>query len=98
LSAGNISGLWSEPVAVVVYIIVALVLLAPLVLKVIRKRRPDSVLAGNIPLAADETVATNDDEDKDQALPEHDGNSGGVSGGTEARHRAEKNEHEKERS
>ncbi|QTG81207.1 tripartite tricarboxylate transporter permease [Arthrobacter crystallopoietes] len=60
LSAGNISGLWSEPVAVVVYIIVALVLLAPLVLKVIRKRRPQSVLAGNVPLGVGETAADND--------------------------------------
>ncbi|MCW2134630.1 tripartite tricarboxylate transporter permease [Arthrobacter sp. VKM Ac-2550] len=61
LSAGDISGLWSEPVAVVVYIIVALVLLAPLALKIIRKRRPESVLLGNVPQTPDETAATDDD-------------------------------------
>jgi putative tricarboxylic transport membrane protein len=109
LSAGNISGLWSEPVAVVVYIIVALVLLAPLALKVIRKRRPDSVLAGNIALAADETVATNDDggvakgetsrdNDKGRVLPERLGDSSGDSVQSAGRHRSDEIQNERERS
>jgi putative tricarboxylic transport membrane protein len=109
LSAGNISGLWSEPVAVVVYIIVALVLLAPLALKVIRKRRPDSVLAGNIALAADETVATNDDggvakgetsrdNDKGRVLPERLGDSGGDPVQSAGRHRSDEIQNERERS
>ncbi|HLN77914.1 MAG TPA: tripartite tricarboxylate transporter permease [Nocardioidaceae bacterium] len=38
LSSGNISGLWSEPVAVVVYVVVALILAWPLVARVVRRR------------------------------------------------------------
>jgi putative tricarboxylic transport membrane protein len=40
LSAGDVSGLWSEPIAVVVYIIVALVLVWPLLFKAWRRIRP----------------------------------------------------------
>ena len=40
LSAGDVSGLWSEPIAVVVYIIVALVLLWPFLFKMWRRTRP----------------------------------------------------------
>jgi putative tricarboxylic transport membrane protein len=40
LSAGDVSGLWSEPIAVVVYVIVALVLLWPLAARLWRARRP----------------------------------------------------------
>jgi putative tricarboxylic transport membrane protein len=40
LSAGDVSGLWSEPIAVVVYIIVALVLAWPLLAKLWRRLRP----------------------------------------------------------
>jgi len=40
LSAGDVSGLWSEPIAVVVYIIVALVLLWPFLFKMWRRMRP----------------------------------------------------------
>ena len=40
LSAGDVSGLWSEPIAIVVYIIVALVLLWPLLFKAWRRARP----------------------------------------------------------
>lgn len=49
LSAGDVSGLWSEPIAVVVYIIVALVLLWPLAARLWRARRPRTgalVMAG----------------------------------------------------
>jgi putative tricarboxylic transport membrane protein len=115
LSAGDISGLWSEPVAVVVYIIVALVLLAPLALKIIRKRRPDSVLLGNVPETPGETAATNDDggvakgqayggkdagqdKDKDNVLPEHDGNSGAGPAEPAGRHRSDNIHNERERS
>ena len=45
LSAGDVSGLWSEPIAVVVYIIVALVLLWPLLFKAWRRARPTPVAA-----------------------------------------------------
>jgi putative tricarboxylic transport membrane protein len=40
LSAGNPAGLWSEPIAVVIYIIVAIILVWPLLLKLWRKSRP----------------------------------------------------------
>lgn len=40
LSAGDVSGLWNEPIAVVVYVIVALVLLWPLAARIWRARRP----------------------------------------------------------
>ena len=40
LSGGDVSGLWSEPIAVVVYIIVALILAWPLVALVWRRFRP----------------------------------------------------------
>jgi putative tricarboxylic transport membrane protein len=39
LSDGHVSGLWSEPVAVVVYVVVALVLVSPLVSRVVGSRR-----------------------------------------------------------
>jgi len=40
LSAGDVSGLWSEPIAVVVYIIVAVVLAWPLLARLWRRLRP----------------------------------------------------------
>jgi putative tricarboxylic transport membrane protein len=49
LSAGDVSGLWSEPIAVVVYIIIALVLAWPLLAKLWRRLRPRTaglVMAG----------------------------------------------------
>ena len=39
LSDGHVSGLWSEPVAVVVYVVVAVVLAWPLVARLARLRR-----------------------------------------------------------
>ena len=45
LSAGDVSGLWSEPIAVVVYIIVALVLAWPLLFKAWRRMRPRTAVA-----------------------------------------------------
>ncbi|MBT2521524.1 tripartite tricarboxylate transporter permease [Arthrobacter sp. ISL-28] len=45
LSAGDVSGLWSEPIAIVVYIIVALVLVWPLLFKAWRRARPTRVAA-----------------------------------------------------
>ena len=44
LSAGDPAGLWSEPIAVGVYIIIALILLWPLLFKLIRRNRPAAVL------------------------------------------------------
>jgi putative tricarboxylic transport membrane protein len=40
LSAGDISGLWSEPIAVGVYVVVALILAWPLVALAWRRYRP----------------------------------------------------------
>ncbi|WP_427004133.1 tripartite tricarboxylate transporter permease [Pseudarthrobacter sp. H2] len=40
LSAGNPAGLWSEPIAVGIYVIVAIILVWPLLLKLWRKSRP----------------------------------------------------------
>jgi putative tricarboxylic transport membrane protein len=40
ISGGDVSGLWSEPLAVVIYVVVAIVLVAPVVL---RNRRPAAV-------------------------------------------------------
>ncbi|HEY3575146.1 MAG TPA: tripartite tricarboxylate transporter permease [Arthrobacter sp.] len=40
LSAGDVSGLWSEPIAVVVYVIVAVVLAWPLLARLWRRLRP----------------------------------------------------------
>jgi putative tricarboxylic transport membrane protein len=40
LSGGDVSGLWSEPIAVGIYIIVAIILIWPLLLKLWRKSRP----------------------------------------------------------
>ena len=49
LSAGDVSGLWSEPIAVVVYIIVALVLLWPFLFKMWRRTRRGGVaVAGGV--------------------------------------------------
>ncbi|WP_249354161.1 tripartite tricarboxylate transporter permease [Glutamicibacter sp. V16R2B1] len=42
LSAGEVSGLWSEPVAVTIYIIIAILLLLPVVFMVIRRSRGGS--------------------------------------------------------
>jgi len=42
LSAGQVSGLWSEPVAVTIYIIIAILLLMPVILMVIRRARGGS--------------------------------------------------------
>jgi putative tricarboxylic transport membrane protein len=47
LSAGDPAGLWGEPIAVGVYIIVALILLWPLLFKLIRRNRPAAVLPAN---------------------------------------------------
>jgi putative tricarboxylic transport membrane protein len=46
LSAGDPAGLWSEPIAVGIYIIIALILLWPLLFKLIRRNRPAAVPAG----------------------------------------------------
>nr|BFE43074.1 hypothetical protein GCM10017547_09670 [Pseudarthrobacter oxydans] len=47
LSAGDPAGLWSEPIAVVIYIIVGLILLWPLIFKLVRRNRPAA--AGPVP-------------------------------------------------
>jgi putative tricarboxylic transport membrane protein len=48
LSDGNVSGLWSEPVAVVVYVVVALVLAWPLITRLLRRRGALPVLDEDI--------------------------------------------------
>jgi putative tricarboxylic transport membrane protein len=40
LSAGDPAGLFSEPIAVVVYVLVALILAWPFIFKLIRRNRP----------------------------------------------------------
>ncbi|GAA0189652.1 tripartite tricarboxylate transporter permease [Glutamicibacter creatinolyticus] len=59
LSAGEVSGLWSEPVAVTIYIIIAILLLLPVIFMVIRRSRGGSFelaqgLAGGGNLTEDE--------------------------------------------
>ena len=44
LSAGDPAGLWSEPIAVGVYIIIAIILIWPLLFKLIRRNRPAASL------------------------------------------------------
>jgi putative tricarboxylic transport membrane protein len=46
LSAGDPAGLWSEPIAVGVYVLIALILLWPFLFKLIRRNRPAAVPAG----------------------------------------------------
>ena len=43
LSDGNPAGLWSEPIAVGIYVIVAIILLWPLLMMLWRKFRPQTV-------------------------------------------------------
>ena len=60
LSGGDVSGLWSEPVAIVVYVVVAVLLALPLVLALLRRRRPQAaavLAAAEGPTAAAVTVA-----------------------------------------
>ena len=59
LSAGEVSGLWSEPVAVTIYIIIAILLLLPVIFMAIRRSRGGSSelaqgLAGGGNLTEDE--------------------------------------------
>ncbi|QCY46604.1 Tripartite tricarboxylate transporter TctA family protein [Glutamicibacter creatinolyticus] len=59
LSAGEVSGLWSEPVAVAIYIIIAILLLLPVIFMAIRRSRGGSSelaqgLAGGGNLTEDE--------------------------------------------
>jgi len=63
LSAGDPAGLWSEPIAVTVYIIVALILLWPLLFKLIRRSRPAAAVRPAVavqPAAADHTEQRQD--------------------------------------
>jgi putative tricarboxylic transport membrane protein len=52
LSAGQVSGLWSEPVAVVVYVIIALVLALPLIIRVWRHTRSTAIVPSAMEVAA----------------------------------------------
>lgn len=45
LSAGDVSGLWSEPIAVGIYVIVAIILIWPLLMRLWRKAGPQAVPA-----------------------------------------------------
>jgi putative tricarboxylic transport membrane protein len=58
LFAGDPAGLWSEPIAVVVYIIVAIVILWPLLFKLVRRNRP--VPASVVPAHASEVLLKED--------------------------------------
>ncbi|MET4096916.1 tripartite tricarboxylate transporter permease [Arthrobacter sp. UYCu712] len=60
LSAGNPAGLWSEPIAVGIYIIVAIILGWPLLLKAWRRSRPKSAVSatGGTDLTQDDTATT----------------------------------------
>ncbi|WP_255248511.1 MULTISPECIES: tripartite tricarboxylate transporter permease [Micrococcaceae] len=68
LSAGEISGLWSEPVAVTIYIIIAILLLIPTVLKMIGKARggASELTAG---LAAGGAISEDELEKTELRLP-----------------------------
>jgi putative tricarboxylic transport membrane protein len=48
LSGGDVSGLWSEPIAIGVYVIVAVILAWPLLMKLLRRARPQ----GAVPVTA----------------------------------------------
>lgn len=49
LSAGNINGLWSEPLAVGIYFLIAVLLLLPVLISVIRRARgKDSILTAGL--------------------------------------------------
>lgn len=49
LSAGNINGLWSEPLAVGIYILIAILLLLPVLISVVRRARgKDSILTAGL--------------------------------------------------
>jgi putative tricarboxylic transport membrane protein len=54
LSGGDVSGLWSEPIAIGIYVIVAIILVWPLLMKAWRKSRPRTVpaagAAGPLPM------------------------------------------------
>ncbi|MFD1213269.1 tripartite tricarboxylate transporter permease [Arthrobacter sp. GCM10027362] len=89
LSAGDVSGLWSEPIAVGVYLIVALVLAWPLVMLALRKVRPRPAVAGAEVPARAGAAANND------GAP---AGSGEGPSGPAARHRAEEIQHERETS
>jgi putative tricarboxylic transport membrane protein len=56
ISRGEVSGLWSEPLAVVIYVVVALAVVAPLV---IRRVRPAPAA-----VAADEGIVVEDDTEE----------------------------------
>ena len=62
LSAGNPAGLWSEPIAVGIYIIVAVILLWPLLMGLWRKGRPQAVpvFAGIHPTHGETTDTSTD--------------------------------------
>ncbi len=47
LSAGDPAGLWSEPIAVGIYIIMAIILLWPLLFKLYRRNRPAAAPAAS---------------------------------------------------
>ncbi|MDQ0680298.1 putative tricarboxylic transport membrane protein [Arthrobacter pascens] len=57
LSAGDPAGLLSEPIAVVIYIILAIILMWPLLFKLIRRNRPASLLTANSPGGSEPTEA-----------------------------------------
>ena len=60
LSGGNPAGLWSEPIAVGIYIIVAIILVWPLLLKVWRRSRPTPAVfaTGGTDQAQEDAAAT----------------------------------------
>lgn len=73
LSAGDPAGLWSEPIAVVTYILIGLILLWPLLFKLYRRNRPAPLLSAN---------ATRGNEPTDVASGRRaDGHHGGDGGG-----------------
>ena len=76
LSSGEVSGLFSEPLAVAIYVIIALVLLFPLILKLVRRLRGGSAPAlaapatgpldgpGTLDAAAEADTAQEQDPDR----------------------------------
>ncbi|MET3922138.1 tripartite tricarboxylate transporter permease [Arthrobacter sp. UYEF20] len=75
LSAGNPAGLWSEPIAVGIYVIVAIILVWPLLLKLWRKSRPTTAPAatGGTDLGPENKVSKAPEADVTQASEQADG-------------------------
>ncbi|MEF9873726.1 MAG: tripartite tricarboxylate transporter permease, partial [Glutamicibacter sp.] len=67
LSAGEVSGLWSEPLAVGIYVLIAVLLLLPVLISVIRRKRGTASAAAEALLGDDAAGGP----EPEQAKPGH---------------------------